>query len=250
MKPSFSRAIVVGASSGIGEALAVQLGSRGAHVTLIARRKEELERVAAAVRAAGGRAATFPHDVQDLKKVEATYRAAVDELGGLDIFVYAAGVLEPSQESEFDTAKDTGSCKSTWSARWLGPTSRPFTFRPRRREPYSASPQSPEFADVGRCPPIPASKAGMTTYYEALRNRLSRYGVNVVTIKPGFVDTDMLKTSTSKKFWVISAEEAARQTLEIAARGGSREAFVPARWGMVAAVVKTIPSVVFRRLNV
>jgi len=93
-----------------------------------------------------------------------------------------------------------------------------------------------------------ASKAGLSAYYEALRNRLSRYGVNVVTIKPGYVDTAMTQGQAGL-FWVISAEAAARKSLEIAARGGSREAFVPARWGLIAAIIKCIPSVIFRRLN-
>jgi short-subunit dehydrogenase len=93
-----------------------------------------------------------------------------------------------------------------------------------------------------------ASKAGLSAYYEALRNRLSRYGVNVVTIKPGYVDTAMTQGQAGL-FWVISAEAAARTSLAIAARGGSREAFVPARWALVAAIIKCIPSMIFRRLN-
>ena len=52
------------------------------------------------------------------------------------------------------------------------------------------------------------SKAALNTYLEALRNRLTRHGVNVLTVRPGFVQTELLKNSP-KTFWVISPEQAA-----------------------------------------
>ena len=64
--------------------------------------------------------------------------------------------------------------------------------------------------DRGRVgnPGYNTSKAGLTTYLEALRNRLTRRGVNVLTVKPGFVETDMLKAA-QKVMFPITAEKAA-----------------------------------------
>ena len=93
------------------------------------------------------------------------------------------------------------------------------------------------------------SKAALTAYLEALRNRCSRYGVNVVTAKPGFVATAMTQCM-GKLLWLISADEAARQSLALARRGTSASGFVPARWSLVAWVVRSIPSWLFRRTNV
>ena len=93
-----------------------------------------------------------------------------------------------------------------------------------------------------------ASKAALTTYLESLRNRLSRYGVNVVTIKPGFVDTAMTRGKKGLA-GMISPDRAAKKTLALARRGKSANGFVPGGWALVAAVVRTIPSFVFRRLN-
>jgi short-subunit dehydrogenase len=92
-----------------------------------------------------------------------------------------------------------------------------------------------------------ASKAAMTHYLEALRNRLSEKRVHVCTIKPGYVDTVM--TQGMKTFWLISADEAA-DTILRAARRGVNERFVPWRWSLVALALQLIPSFLFRRLNI
>jgi len=72
--------------------------------------------------------------------------------------------------------------------------------------------------------------------------------VNVVTAKPGFVDTAMTRGKKGL-FWVVSPQAAAARTLALARRGSSASGFVPARWGLVALVVRSIPSFLFRRLN-
>jgi short-subunit dehydrogenase len=81
-----------------------------------------------------------------------------------------------------------------------------------------------------------------------LRNRLSRYGVNVTTIKPGFVDTVMLKNAP-KTFWVISPEKAAT-AIYGAIRAKKQVVYVPARWWLVSFIIRHIPSIIFRRLNI
>jgi short-subunit dehydrogenase len=91
------------------------------------------------------------------------------------------------------------------------------------------------------------SKAAFTTYLEALRNRLSQHGVTVTTIKPGFIQTAMLDNAP-RVFWVISAQEAARQIMR-AIRHRRQSVYIPWRWGLVSLVMRTIPSIIFRRLN-
>ena len=97
-------------------------------------------------------------------------------------------------------------------------------------------------------PGYTTSKAALTAWLEALRNRVSRYGVNVVTVKPGFVDT-VLTQHLARKPMLISADRAAELILAAASRGGSRSAFIPGRWGLVAFIVRSIPSFLFRRLD-
>jgi NAD(P)-dependent dehydrogenase (short-subunit alcohol dehydrogenase family) len=248
MSKSFSRAIVVGASSGIGEALAVQLGAARAHVVLVSRRGEALEKVAEAVRAAGGQATVLVHDVREHAAAGAQFETALAALGGLDLLVYAAGLLERVQEGEFDASKDTRMLEVNLLGAVAWSDAAAAHFQAQRSGTLVGISSVAGVRGRRGNPVYGASKAGLTAYYEALRNRLSRYGVNVVTIKPGYVDTQMTQGQPGL-FWLVSAEEAGRQILAIASRGGSPDAFVPARWGLVAAVLKTIPSVVFRRLN-
>ena len=84
-------AVVTGAGRGIGEGIAMSLSDAGAAVVCAARRADEVERVAAAIRAGGGRAIAVATDVTDDDAVEALAQAAVSEFGHLDIWVNNAG---------------------------------------------------------------------------------------------------------------------------------------------------------------
>jgi NAD(P)-dependent dehydrogenase (short-subunit alcohol dehydrogenase family) len=99
------RILVVGASSGIGHAIAIALGGEGARVALAARRKERLEEIAEAV---PGGAAVARCDVRDPDSCEDAVAAAVGELGGLDALVYAAGkaLLVPVAEADAEAWRE------------------------------------------------------------------------------------------------------------------------------------------------
>lgn len=84
-------ALVTGASSGIGRCLAIRLGALGARVALVARRRGELEQVAAEVRTAGGEALVLPCDVADRAAAEAACAEALRRLGSVDLLVNNAG---------------------------------------------------------------------------------------------------------------------------------------------------------------
>jgi NAD(P)-dependent dehydrogenase (short-subunit alcohol dehydrogenase family) len=245
------RAIVVGASSGIGAAIARQLVHEGYRVAALARRGDLLrslaEECAPLARASGGSLAVYEHDVHDTARVPALVERAARELGGLFLLVYAAAVMPETGRDEYDTAKDLEQVDVNLSGciAWCNGVA-PL-FRTQRRGTIVGI--SSIAGDRGRKgnPAYATTKAAMNTFLEALRNRLAESGVHVCTIKPGFVDTAL--TQGKKTFWMISASEAARLTLA-AARGRANVRYVPRRWWLVGTVIRSIPSFLFRHLNV
>lgn len=240
-----SKVLLVGASSGIGAALARRLAATGADLALVARRQGELETLAMEL---GVRARIYPHDVRAFDQTPALFERVVQELGGLDTVIYAAGAMPAVAEGEqsFDKELEMVEVNLLGAMAWTGLAAARFTAA-RAGTIVGISSIAGERGRRGN-PGYCASKAGLTAWLEGLRNRCSRHGVNVVTVKPGFVDTAMTQGKPGL-LWLISADEAARRTLALAARGTGASAFVPRRWGLVALVVRLLPSFLMRRLN-
>src|SRR3954451_5787436 len=95
------RAVVVGASSGLGRCIGVGLAQRGAHVALLARRKERLDEAA---RDAGGDAVPIECDVTDEQSARTAIAQAAKELGGIDALVYASGIGPLARLADTDAA--------------------------------------------------------------------------------------------------------------------------------------------------
>ncbi|HEY6078712.1 MAG TPA: SDR family NAD(P)-dependent oxidoreductase [Polyangiaceae bacterium] len=245
MSARLTKVVVVGASSGIGEAMARQLAAEGADVAIVARRQSELERLAAE---RPGKLRVFAHDVENTAEVPALFERIERELGGVDGLIYAAGVMPKVDEGEYSFEKDRAmvSVNLLGAMAWMNQAAARFETA-RTGTILGISSIAGERGRRGN-PGYCTSKAALSTYLESLRNRCSRYGVNVVTIKPGFVDTVMTR-GLKGLFWLVSAERAAQLSLSIARRGSSSSSFVPSRWALVALIVRSLPSFIFRKLN-
>jgi short-subunit dehydrogenase len=239
------KVVVVGASSGIGEAIARQLAQAGADVAIVARRQSELERLAGE---RPGKLHPYAHDVANVDEVPELFERIERELGGIDGLIYAAGVMPKIEESEYAFEKDRAmvTVNLLGAMAWMNQAAARFEAA-RSGTILGISSIAGERGRRGN-PAYCATKGALSTYLESLRNRCSRYGVNVVTIKPGFVDTAMTR-GMKGLFWLISAEKAAKTALALARKGKSAAAFVPSRWALVAFVVRNLPSFIFRKLN-
>jgi short-subunit dehydrogenase len=243
-------AIVVGASSGIGAALVRELVHQGYHVAAIARREAKLDELCKPINAtSSGQAKAFPypHNVTHFDEVPALFQQIVGDLGDVAVVIYVAAVQPPMTADEYNFEKDQAMINTNLlgAIAWLGQAALYFE----RAKAGSLVGISSITADRGRRlnPAYNASKAGLDTYLEGLRNRLSQHGVTVTTIKPGFVDTVLLENAP-KTFWVISPAKAARIIYK-AFKARKQVVYVPARWRFVSLIIKNIPSVVFRRMN-
>jgi NAD(P)-dependent dehydrogenase (short-subunit alcohol dehydrogenase family) len=245
----WKHAIIVGASSGMGEQIARRLAAQGCRVALVARREAELRRVADAIEAAGGAALVYPHDVTCFGQVEALFQQACRDLGGLDVIFYASGVMYTPGPEEYDIERDqrTIDVGLTGAVAWLNEAALRFG----RAGAGTIVGISSVAGDRGRggMPAYAAAKAGLNAYLEALRNRVGRLGVNVVTIKPGPVDTPMVAALDKSRLPMLIAPEKAADLIIEAARAGRRVTYVPGAWRVLMAVIRAIPSPLFMRLK-
>lgn len=242
-------AIIIGASSGMGEATARRLAREGWRLALIARREDRLREIAADIESRGGRGEllVYPHDVLNYDDVPALFDRVVEELGGLSLIVYASGVMPEVEPDEYDFDKDLLMIETNYlgMVAWCNQAADLFT----RLGGGCILGIGSVAGDRGRKdrPGYNASKGAQAIYLEALRNRLASRNVRVVTIKPGPVATPMTESLGDQPF-MISANEAGRQIAH-ACHHATGEVYVPARWRWIMMVIRHIPSVVFRRLD-
>jgi short-subunit dehydrogenase len=243
------RALIIGASSGIGAALARRLSRAGYGLALVARRKTLLNRLASEINqgAASVRALTYVHDVREVEEVPDLLTRIVADLGGLDLVIYASGVNFPPglHGYNFEGDRQMLEINLVGAFAWLNPVAARFEAAG-RGQIVGISSVAGDRGRVGN-PGYNASKAGLSSYLESLRNRLTRYGVHVLTVKAGFVKTDMLKAA-QKPMFPISAEGAAEDIYR-AIRRRKQQIYTPWFWSWAMLIVRNIPSVLFRRTS-
>lgn len=231
----------------MGAELARQLAARGYRVAALARRTEALEALGSEASPGPGEVLPFAHDVLDAAAVPELFETVVRELGGLELFIYAAGVMPEVGPEEYDTEKDFKQLAVNLAGciAWGNEVARYM----QSRRAGTLVGISSIAGDRGR-KPNPAyhtSKAAMSTYLESLRNRLAVSGVHVCTIKPGTVHTPMTEGMADLK-WPVPVEVAVRDILR-AIDKKKNTAYVPLRWLFVSLIIRHLPSFIFRRLN-
>jgi NAD(P)-dependent dehydrogenase (short-subunit alcohol dehydrogenase family) len=208
--PMETRVLVTGAGSGVGEATARLFARRGARVALLGRRSEELARVAAEI---GGGARAIVADVSDPQSASAGVRAAIRELGGLDVAVNAAGVAGYALLEDLDDAAWRQVIDTNLSGTFY--VSREAALHLRAEGGGSIVNVASDLATMGVAGLVPycASKAGVVGLTRALAIELAPH-VRVNVVCPGPIDTPMLRAG------VDAADDPARALRE-------KEATVP-----------------------
>ncbi len=248
LKPQRS-ALIVGASSGVGAALARRLAREGYMLGLAARRIDRLQELCDEITSGCyTRAFAYQHDVINTREIPALLDKAIDDLGRLDLFVYCAGVLFPNDPTTYRANEDlfTLQINLLGAAAWISPVAQHFQ---QNRAGHIVGIGSIA-GDRGRrgMPAYTASKAGLHTYLEGMRTRLWRDGVTVTTIKLGQVETDMLKSADRRRS-PISADRAA-ELIWHAIEQRQQTVYVPSWWRLIGLSIQHLPSFIFRRLNI
>jgi short-subunit dehydrogenase len=188
------RALITGASSGIGEALAQRMAGRGVEVWLAARRRQLLEKLAESIIAAGGKAHVLELDVSRADQTAERLTALDAETGGIDIVVANAGVggktaaQRPSRYS-WHGVRDLMATNLMGAVATLVPFIAPMVERG-HGQLVGISSLAGEFP-APRGAVYGASKAGLTYFLRAIDVELRALGVPVTAVLPGFIETPM-----------------------------------------------------------
>ncbi len=228
------KAIVIGASSGIGRALVKELVTRGFEVGMTARRKGMLEDLQ---QEAHGK--THPHfmDVNDPEEAVEIFDELIREMGGVDLVIINAGVNFPNFGLAWPPEHDTLQTNVVGFTAIAGAAARYFISR---NQGYLAAVSSiAALRGSGRSPAYSASKAFVSNYLDGLRQRLSRTPISVTDIRPGFVATEMIG-HRKELFWVATCEKAAKQICD-AVLSRKKIAYITKRWALIAWFYARIP---------
>ncbi|MEH6582585.1 MAG: SDR family oxidoreductase [Halioglobus sp.] len=241
--------LIIGASSAIAEATARLYASLGCELFLVARNSEKLEVIAGDLRFRGAVAVnTFSMDANELDKLQEMTTAAWEQLGTVDVALLAYGTL-PQQErcessyeyavAEFRTnAESVLACLTVLSNRF------------EQQGSGGLAVIGSVAGDRGRASNYlyGAAKASVDTFVSGLRARLHSVGVNVLIVKPGFVDTPMTAGLDLPGPLVVTADRVAEDILRAISRR-KNVLYTPWFWRYIMLIIKHIPLVIFRKMK-
>ncbi len=236
--------VIVGASSGIGLGVAEALASRGVRVGLAARKLPALQELKK----------KYPDNVE-YRRLDVTDDRApehlqelIAKLGGMDIYVHIAGIGHDNPDMNPDLEADVVNTNCTGFARMIAAAYDYFSARPEGGSIVALTSVA-GVRGMGDLTAYSASKRFDYTYLEALDQRIKSkdQDITLTDIRPGWIRTPLL--DPEKKYPLeISLGEAVPQIIRAIVRR-PRYAYVGPRWGVIAALARTIPPCLWRRLG-
>ena len=204
-------AVITGASSGIGWALAQTLAAEGCKVGLVARRRVQLAELAGQIEKAGGTAAYAEADVAQRSQVVAAIHELAVRLGPVDLLIANAGIGAPTTVEPFNVPD----IEKQFRVNVLGVVYSLEAVLPQmiqsRRGHIAAISSLAAYKGLPGESAYTSSKAAVNVFMDGLRVQLRSKGISVTTICPGFVKTPMTEVNEFKMPWLLTAEEAARR---------------------------------------
>lgn len=236
------KAIILGASSGIGAELARLLVAYGYYVAITGRREVLLKNISASN---PEKIIDSSFDVRDTKDLESKLEDLKNKLGGCDLFIISAGTGDINEDLNFETEKviiDTNVSGFTCAADWA--------FRYFKQQGYGHLAGITSVAGMRGyrgAPAYNASKAYQISYLEGLRQkaRKIKLPITVTDLRPGFVNTKMAKGEG--QFWVSSPRKAASQIYG-AIKRKKKVAYITKRWQLVGRLLRILPSSIYERM--
>jgi NAD(P)-dependent dehydrogenase (short-subunit alcohol dehydrogenase family) len=240
--------VFLGATKGMGRALARLMSQRGDRLFLLGRDTSDLERSARDLEVRGGApVSSFPCDLERTDTFAPALEAAEAALGGLDTVVVTAGLFATQERLEADPELARRLLLVDFT------NTVAFCEEARRRLLARGGGTLCVFSSVagerGRRPVVlyGAAKAGLTRYLEGLDHRFRAAGLRTVCVKPGFVRTSMTDGLPAPPF-AGEPEGVARRVLR-AIDAGTPVVYAPAAWRGIMLVIRLLPRFVMRRVG-
>lgn len=239
---------ITGASSGIGQALALRFASAGWRLALVARRSAEIEQWALAQGLPRERWAVYGADVQQVDSIVAAGQACIAAQGVPDVVIANAGIsigMDSAVREDLDVMRDTLATNVTG----LAATFHPFIVAMRERRSGTLV----GVASVAAIRGLPghgaycASKSAAMTYCESLRGECRGSGMRVVTLVPGYIATPLTAGNPYSMPFLMPAERFADQAFEAIVAGASYRV-IPWQMAIVAKVMRLLPNTLYDRL--
>jgi short-subunit dehydrogenase len=235
------KAIIIGATSGIGNELAKILVENGYKIGITGRRKAELQNLQKS-NPENYEISSF--DCTTKNNSEKLYEL-VNQIGGLDLLILSSGTGDLNEELDFKIENKTNLLNVNAFTEIVDWT---FNYFQKQGKGHLAVISSIAGIRGGRmAPAYNASKAYQINYLEGLRQKATKTKkpIYVTDIRPGFVDTDMAKGEG--QFWVTTKEKAARQIFGIIKRKKGI-GYVTKRWWIIAKLLRLIPNEIYKRM--
>ncbi|HYP33201.1 MAG TPA: SDR family oxidoreductase [Burkholderiaceae bacterium] len=238
---------ITGASSGIGQAMALEWARRGGRLALVARRGDEMRAWVAAQGWSPDRAQVYVADACDLAAMTAAGRDCIARQGLPDVVIASAGIsvgVDMSDAADLEVLRAVVETNNLGMAATFQPFIGPMCARRSGRLVGISS-----VAGIRGLPGHAAysmSKAGVISFCESLRVECRPFGVRVVTIAPGYVDTPLTRGNSYSMPFLMPADKFARQALDAIAAGiGFR--VIPWQMGMLAGLLRILPDWIYDR---
>jgi len=239
------RVLIIGATSAIAEATARHYAARGAAVHLLGRQVERLAAITADLKVRGAKVSSDLLDVNDIANYSRALDAAWAELGNVDVVLIAHGTLPDQAACEVSVDLSMSEFATNGSSTIALCTA----LAPRLRAGATLAVISSVAGDRGRASNYlyGSAKAAVSAYLSGLGQRLRPEGINVLTIKPGFVDTPMTAAFKKGALWA-KPDQIAKGILR-AIDNRRAVTYLPGFWWAIMFVIKSIPEFVFRRIK-
>ena len=240
------KVFITGASSGIGEALAVYYAEQGATLGLAARRMDFLNGLNQRL---GGAHACYALDVTDAGALHDAANDFIARFGAPDIVIANAGV---SAGTLTEYEEDLAVFKRVMDTNVFGMAATFAPFIPAMKASKGER-RLVGIASVAGIRGLPgaeaysASKAAAISYLESLRLEMRPYGIRVVTIAPGYIETPMTAINPYRMPFLLPVEKAAQRFAAAIARGASYTV-IPWQMGVVAKLLRLLPNCLYDRL--